>query len=215
MFEEDYFYTQKLSVKTTNQSELVWLTEGELSSKGGASAAVTASRKGSSLSLDKLRIKSDGRILVEASVASSATTKLTMSAEDGRQEPGKPLQSFGKLGFEMKSSKTNVVADIDVVNGPIFRSSMLHKYNSNVQLGGELVINTRFEEKDQNPEFSSDFGISYNGPGWNISSKTLDNLGTLRLSYLHQISPKLELGSQLDYRIKGNSQKISIGSKFK
>lgn len=218
LLEDDYFYSQRLRIKTTNASEMSWLTEGELSTKG-ASAAITATRKGSTLSLDKLRVKSDGRILVEASLLTSNTTKLTMSAEDGRQEPGKPLQSFGKLGCEFKIPGTlyggTISSDIDVVNGPIFRSSGLYNYSKAMKLGGEIVVNTRLEEKDSSPELADvNVGISYDGPGWNLTGKTMDSLGTFRLSYTHDVSNKLTMASQLDYRIKGSSQKLSVGSRY-
>ena len=43
----------------------------------------------------------------------------------------------------------------------------------------------------------------------------MDYLGTLRLSYTHNLSEKLTLASQLDYRIKGNPwQKLSVGSRY-
>ena len=220
LLEEDYFFSQRLKIKTTNASDLSWLTEGELSAKGGANASITATRKGSTLSLDKLRVKSDGRVLVEASLLTSNSTKFIMCAEDGRQEPGKPLHSVGKLGCEFKipgaSYGGTITSDIDVVNGPIFRSSALYNYSKATKLGGEIVVNTRLEEKDPTPELSDiNLGISYDGPGWNLTGKTMDYLGTLRLSYTHNVSEKLTLASQLDYRIKGNPwQKLSVGSRY-
>jgi len=217
LLENDYFYCQKLKVKTTNASLLSWFTEGELGGKG-AVASTTVTCKGSSLSLDKLRVKSDGRVLMEASLLTSNHTKFTMCAEDGRQEPGKPLQSFGKLGCEFKipgaAHGGTVASDIDVVNGPIFRSSFLYNYSPAVKLGGEVVVNTRLEEKDAPELMDVNVGASYDGPGWNLTGKTMDSLGTLRLAYTHAVSPKLTLASQLDYRIKGSSQKLSVGSRY-
>jgi Eukaryotic porin len=214
LLEEDYFYSQRLKIQTKNASDLLWVTEGELSSKG-ATASISASRKGSTLSLDKFRVKSDGRVLIEASLITSKASKFTMKAEDGRQEPGKPLQSFGKLGCEFKMPSTYATADIDVVNGPIFKSSIVYNFSPSISFGGGTVVNTHLEEKNQSPELT-DFSMaaSYKGPDWNLTGKTLDSFGLLRLSYLHSVSPKLTVGSQLDYRIKGNSQKLSVGAKY-
>lgn len=48
-----------------------------------------------------------------------------------------------------------------------------------------------------------------------LAGKTMDSLGTLRLSYTHNHSEKLTLASQLDYRIKGSPwQKLSVGSRY-
>jgi hypothetical protein len=44
LLDDDYYYTQKLNIKTTNSSKLTWLTEGELSLKS-ASASMTTVRK--------------------------------------------------------------------------------------------------------------------------------------------------------------------------
>ena len=203
-----------MKIKTKNESDLLWVTEGELSSKG-AMASVSASKQGTTLSLDKFRVKSDGRVLIEASLLTSKASKFTMKAEDGRQEPGKPLQSFGKLGCELKTSSAYATADIDVVNGPIFRSSVVYNYNSSLSLGGGAVVNTHLEERDQSAELTDiSMAVSYKGPDWNLTTKTLNSFGLLRLSYYHNVSPKLTVGSQLDYRIKGNSQKLSLGANY-
>ena len=214
LLEDDYFYTQRLKIKTTNGSQLSWLTEGELSSKG-ANASISASRKGFNLSLDKLRVKSDGRVLFEASLQTNEMSKFTMSGEDGRQEAGRPLQGFGKLGCEIRTKHVCGTADIDVVNGPVFRSSALCHYGR-LSAGGEVAINTRLEEKDLGPQLSDiNVGVAYAGPDWNLAAKTIDSFGILRLSYLHTISPVLAVSSRLDYRLKGNNQKLSIGTGYK
>lgn len=84
LFDDDYVYSKHLRVKVRNESKFVVATEGELSGKGTL-ANITFSREGLPLSLDKLRIKSDGRILAEASLYTSPISKFTVSAEDGRQ----------------------------------------------------------------------------------------------------------------------------------
>jgi hypothetical protein len=212
--EDDYFFNPRLKIKTTNASQLTWVTEGELNSKG-ASASISAIKKGPTLSLDKLRVKSDGRVLAEASLKTNQYTKFTVSAEDGRQEPGKPLQSFGKLGYELATSRLFVTGDVDVVNGPIVRTSMNYNYSSSVSAGGEVLVNTHFEEKGQSPQIADvNAGIAYKGPDWSLTARTFELFGNLRVYYLHNVSPKLTVGSQLDYRLKSNSQKFSIGGRY-
>jgi hypothetical protein len=45
-----------------------------------------------------LFVQTDGRMFAEASYLINNNLKCTACIEDGRQEPGKPLHSFGKLG---------------------------------------------------------------------------------------------------------------------
>jgi hypothetical protein len=117
---------------------------------------ITAKRLGNILSLDKLRVKSDGRLLAEVSLKTSSLSKFTMSAEDGRQEPGKPIQSFGKLGIEFTLPNISIDADVDVVNGPLLRTSALYKYGR-YKFGGEALVNSHIEDSDQPPEIIRNF----------------------------------------------------------
>jgi voltage-dependent anion channel protein 2 len=215
LLDDDYYYTQKLKIKTTNSSKLSWLTEGEMSLKN-VSASMTTVRKGELLSLDKLRMKSDGKILLEASLQAHKALKLSMSVEDGRHESGKPLSSFGKLGCEFKMSPLMATAEVDIVNGPMVRSSMVLKINRQLTVGAEAGCNPHLDEKCQNPEILDvNVGLSYKGPQWNLSVKALDKFATMQILYLHLVSPQLVVGSKLDYRLKGNTQKFIIGSRFK
>lgn len=78
----------------------------------------------SGISLDKLEFKTDGRILGEASLDVDSKLKLWVSAEDGRQDVGKPIKSHGKLGVEYVSPGVLVAqSDVDVVNGPTVNGS--------------------------------------------------------------------------------------------
>jgi hypothetical protein len=188
--------------------------EVEMSPQKAAFASLTASRQGSLVSLDKLRVKSDGRLLAELSLKLSSSSKMTISTEDGRQEPGKPLHSVGKLGLEMALPNLNADMDIDVVNGPLVHGSLLYKYG-NIRVGGEALVNTHAEDKDQTVEFADmNFGMSYSGLDWTLIARTTNSLENMRVGYLHNFSPALVLVSQVDYHLKSNAQKIAFGSKY-
>ena len=62
------------------------------------------------------------------------------NAEDGRQELGKPLRSFGILGMNFLSQNGNIAVqgDVDVVNGPTFYGSSMMKYNNCFKFGLEV-----------------------------------------------------------------------------
>jgi len=214
LLEDDYNFINKLVVKTQNQSNVIVIGDGELSNKG-VNSSIVASYIGNNFILEKLRVKNDGRILMEAALKTSTFSKFTVSAEDGRQEPGKPLQSFGKLGCEFVLPKVSLTADVDVINGPLIRTSTLYKYNNNLSFGGETVVNTHLEDKGIYPEISHfNVGFTYNGPGWSVSTKTKDLLSSVHISYLHNMSPQLYAASRLDYSIKSNYQKVTFGGKM-
>lgn len=88
LLEDNYVFVNKLEIKSKNKSNAIITSEGEISNKGNVNSSIVASYIGNSFILDKLRVKSDGRITMEAALKTSASTKFTVSAEDGRQEPG-------------------------------------------------------------------------------------------------------------------------------
>ncbi len=47
--------------------------------------------------LEKLQLKSDGKVQLAAAMSMNSSTKFKFVAEDGRHEPGKPLNSYGKV----------------------------------------------------------------------------------------------------------------------
>ena len=144
----------------------------------------------------------------------NSLAKLTITAEDGRQEPGKSLQSLAKIGCELITKSFHCDAGIDVVNGPLLQSSVLYQYG-NWQLGSELFINSHLEDKDQSPAVSDvNVGLAYQGPGWSLVARTTDVLDNLRVSYLHHVTKSLSFATLIDYRLKLNSQKISMGTKY-
>ena len=224
LIEDDYSFTNKFSMSTTNPMGIEVSTEGELSEKGPL-GSITATCKGPILSLDNLSIHSNGKLNAKASLKTNAVSTFFVSAGDERIEPGKSLQSFGKLGAVFATPSYYVNADVDVVNGPLLHASASYLYKK-WRLGGETVINTHLEknyhvdEKDKSSsaaKFISDLnlGVAYTEPAWSMTVKTIDLLSCLRISYLHTISPKLSVGTQLDYKLKANAQKIILGSEFK
>ncbi len=205
---------KRLVVRSKNETDIEVCSEGELSAKG-SQASLTISRLSSQLSLEKFRMKSDGRFLAEASLRTSPISKFIVCAEDGRQEPGKPLQSFGKLGCEilLPNPRFGVIADIDVVNGPLFRLAALYRPTTNLSIGLESLVNSHLEDKDQSPEVVDlNICMNYRGPGWSVSSRSFDSLSSLRVSYIHTVSPTVTVGSQLDYRLRANSQRLMLGT---
>jgi hypothetical protein len=194
---------------------LKWCAEGRMSNKGTAGNMTASLPNPTGLSLENLRMKTDGRILAEASVQVNEAVKLLVSAEDGRQEPGKPLHSFGKIGVEYSHPMLGVTTDVDVVNGPTLRASaLLRRYA--MRLGCEVQYNSHLEDKELSPEVVDfNFGISYKGKDWSAFAKTTELLSSIRGGYLHKVSDKVSAAASFDYRLKTNYQKLTVGSSWR
>lgn len=153
--------------------------------------------------------------MAEASYRLTAPMKFTVSVEDGRQEPGKPLHSFGRIGAQYTTPSLAVDADVDVVNGPTIRTSaLLRKYS--VLLGFDLQYNTHFEDKSMTPEvLDVNIGLGYEGRGWHFAAKTMEMLSSLRVGYFHKVNQDVTAGFMVDYRLRTNYQKIVLGAKWR
>lgn len=229
-FDDGFFNSKKLIVKVKNSAGVAINFESDIEAKGNMASSISSSYKtGNSVSLDKFRVKSDGRISLEACMKLNDSVKLTVAAEDSRQEPGKPVYSFGKLGFEYKVPLLGILAaDVDVVNNYSLRSSVVTNYNA-FKFGAQCVVsgktrenNTHLEHKqttgglsDGVPELLDlSFVSAYKGAGWDASVITRNFLKSLRVSYIQTLSPTVDVGAQVDYGILVNSHKFNIGAKM-
>ena len=57
----------------------------------------------------------DGRVIGEAALALDQALKLSLSVEDGRHDPGRPVQSYGKLGATYSIPFGIMDLEVDVV----------------------------------------------------------------------------------------------------
>jgi len=222
-FDDGYFISKKLFLRTKNSAGVEITADSEIMQKG-IFGTIAASYKTPSVSLDRFAVKSDGRISLEAAMALNPFFKVTVAAEDSRQEPGKPLHSYGKVGFEYRNPMIQVASDVDIVNGPVLKSSVIGNYKS-LRVGTQAICNTHLEGRLNNnssaasnaspfPELVDlSFAAAYRGTGWNAAIRTRDFLRSLRVSYIQTISPQLEVGAQVDYGLKHNTQKFNIGVK--
>mmetsp|Transcript_16343 Transcript_16343/g.24638 ORF Transcript_16343/g.24638 Transcript_16343/m.24638 type:complete len:286 (-) Transcript_16343:137-994(-) len=214
LLEDDYFYTKKVDLKTTNASGIEWSAAGVISPTGTVGSFSARWDNPLGFTLENFRVKTDGRVLAEASLKVAEGLKFTSSIEDGRQEPGKPLRSYGKLGLDFLSDYVSVQGDVDIVNGPIVSSSILGEYEK-FKFGGDVFLDTHFEDREQRPELmDASIGASYDGPDWTASLRTTDLMSNVRLAYVHHVSDSLDVGGLVEYRIKSNYQSLAVGSRW-
>lgn len=152
---------------------------------------------------------------MEASYRVHDSVKLLVSAEDGRQEPGKPLHSFGKVGVEYSVPNIAVSTDVDIVNGPTIRSTVLARRNA-FKGGFDLQYNSHLEDRELSPELVDfNVGLSYTGSDWSAFAKTVELMSSIRGGYLHKVNENVSAAAMFDYRLKTNYQKISLGTSWR
>lgn len=167
------------------------------------------------ISVSLLVSQTDGRISADGSIRANDSLKFTASIEDGRQEPGKPLTSFGKIGFDFQRPYYALVADVDVVNGPTLRGSGIFRRHGLIA-GAEVLYNSHFEDKGMEAEVvDANIGVQYTHSDWSMAVRTTELLGNVRVSYHHKVSPSFAAGGMVDYRIKTNYQNLAIGCSWR
>ena len=119
------------------------------------------------------------------------------------------------MGFEYTHPRVSVTTDVDVVNGPTIRSSVLGRSNS-LRGGFDLQYNSHLEDKELSPELVDfNFGLSYDGSDWSAFAKTTELLSSVRGGYMHKVNDKVSVAAMFDYRLKTNYQKIILGTSWR
>ena len=141
--------------------------------------------------------------------------KVTACIEDGRVEPGKPLHSFGKLGFDGSIRESLMLqGDVDVINGPTVQGSLLFKLLF-LQIGGEMMCNTHYESKSKLELLDLNIGGSITGPDWFTSIRTTNLFSTIRVGYSCNLSKSINFGALVNYRVFQNQQSLLLGILWK
>lgn len=158
-------------------------------------------------------LQTDGRVLGQASFQTTSNLKLVACIEDGRVEPGKPLHSFGKLGFDYcHKDKVSAQGDVDIVNGPSIQGSFLCQLRF-LQIGGEFMCNTHLEDKNSKPELVDlNVGGAFVAPDWFASVRTTNLFSNIRVGYTCVLSRTLNFGALVNYRVFQNQQSVLIGA---
>lgn len=215
LLNDDFFFTQKFKIKSRAADGVTWTSEGELSQKGALGRLTAAYKHPSGVSLDKLQLKTDGRVQVEASMALDDALRFTVAAEDGRQEPGKPQHSYGRLGMELQKPSASANVELDIVNGPALKAAAVLA-RGNTFVGGELNYNTHLEERERKPEFIDyNVGAGYRGLDWEASVSTSDKLGAVHVHYMQKVTPEVDVGAAFKYKFNEDMQQLTVGCAYR
>jgi hypothetical protein len=132
-------------------------------------------------------------------------------------EPGKPVHSFGKIGIDYEASDMTVSADVDIINGPSVQGCALLNFYKRLNIGGEFLCNTHFDEKEKPEIIDCNVGISFNTTDLSLSVRTVDLFDIFRFGYVQRnvAALDLDLGARVDYRIRNNHQRLTLGGKWR
>ena len=213
ILDEDYNTNHNVRVNTTNSSGGTFTALGEIGAGGMESSIdVKTETPLEGIVLEKLNFKSDGKISVEAGYKVNNSFRFNFVAEDGRHEPGLPLNSFGKVGVEYLSNNMHSTFDVDVINGPLVFISSLFQLNNNISVGGSMQFNTRLETGGGPPNIVDlAIGASVKQKDWQAGVRTTKNLNYLRGSYLHNLSRATKIATSIDMNLRENHQNITVG----
>ena len=231
----DYNFSRSLKVSSENEAGTVVTATGDLLASGPRlkveAGTKESSEWGSSdsslasfVSLKNMSIDSEGKVSGELNMRTSNVTQLYINAEDERQEPGKPIKSFGTIGAKYSTPSFIMDTNVDIVNGPTSRSSCFYYNNHwNIKVGSEIQVNTHFDDnKDRDRDGNGpgvelenfNLGISFQGKSYTISARTYDRMGSISFGYFHQVSKKVTLGTMVNYGLTSNAQNLCMGTKI-
>ena len=236
----DYNFSRSLKVSSVNDAGTVVTGTGDLLASGPRLKVEAGTKDAhadtddndsnvnaaaSFLSLQNVSIDSEGKVSGELKMRTSNVTQLYINAEDERQEPGKPIKSFGTIGARYSTPSFTMDTNVDIVNGPTSRSSCFYYNNHwNIKAGSELQVNTHFDDnKDSRDKDGKgpgielenfNLGISFQGKSYTISARTYDRMGSISFGYLHQVSKNVTLGTMVNYGLTSNAQNLCMGTKI-
>jgi len=223
-----YNFTKSLQVSSINEGGTIVTGQCKLD-VGGPRFSIEAGQKQvpladttSTFTLNKVSITNEGRISGELSMKTSDVSRLYVCAEDERQEPGRPIKSFGTIGATYTTPSFSLDTNVDIVNGPTSRCSFLYNYKPwNVKIGTEVQINTHLDDNKAHGAQGGgielenfNIGAAYQGPSYTISARTSERMSSLSFGYFHQLSKRVAMGTLVNYGLNSNLQSLSMGTSF-
>ena len=127
------------------------------------------------------------------------------------------MHSFGKIGLDYEKKDMSLSADVDIINGPSIQGCALLNFYNRLNLGGEFLCNTHFDEKEKAEIIDCNVGMSFNATDTSLSVRTADLFDIFRFGYVQRnvAALDLDLGVRVDYRIRNHHQRLTVGGKWR
>lgn len=211
-----YCFDRKAVLKTKTANGVTFKSEATLGDS--VSAKLDTKFKRDNLSLDKLAIGSDGKLVGELSLSGLADgLDVTFKAQDGPTTSD--IKTFGKLGAEYSNDQVFVVADVDLIKGPTVTASAAFKYDSFV-VGGCGTFNTGAMDKSGSGLGDYGVGLGYVGDGFRVAARTAgkEPLSNVEVGVYHEVDADTSVAVGLTYplpKAKGGAVKFEAGGEVK
>jgi len=217
LLDKPFNFGHKVEVKTKTSNGATFTADATVSGK--ASANFKVEHKHGSLSVDKLTVGSDKKIVGEFTFAEAVkSTDLTFKFTDGTRADAKDIKaSFGAVVNGGDAGTYTV--DADVLDGPSFDFTGLVNYR-NFLIGGSAKVNTTFlaePKADAQAVALADVGVlaGYKAKDFTFAAQTKKNFDAADVTLYHAVSDKATAGALVTVPIHGNAFAFKFGGSYK
>jgi len=217
LLNDSYQYNNKVKLKTKSTTGVTFTTEGVLTGRGVSGKIGSSFKAYEGINVDKLQYTTDGRVVVESSLANAIEGfKFKVTAEDGSSvgASGKEYKPQGTISAEYGSDSLSFLGKVDVTNGPSLYASTLASYDG-VLFGGEVKYNTDFDGSGSGT--LQDFGgaIGYKASDYSVVLKSAKKTSQLNLAVHHILSPEYAFGAVASYARDSGKTALDVGGTYK
>jgi len=211
LLSKQYKYDRSVEVKTTTADGVTFKGTGALGTKG-FKANLEAKFKHGNVSLEKLNIGTDGKLVGELKLLGVAKgLDATFEATEGTADSS--VDSAAVFGLNFGQDWGTVTASVDVINGPVVNADALLKYQG-LLVGGAVKINTNLHGGAEDSKDAGlaveDYGVAvgYDGADFRVAAQTANQLQKIKAGYYHQVSKATAVAAAVSYDSKAVSAQI-------
>ena len=175
-----------------------------------------AVREPMGLTLQNLRLGSDGRVSLDASLNLNEALTFKFLAEDGRYEPGKVNNSYGQVGVELRDGPVQGSFLTDLVNGPLILAQGVCGLGGGLSAGASMLLNTKLDAGyDTSGASVLDAGVAakYTAADWSSTVRSTGLFSGIHAAYEHRVNPFTQVGTSVEYSLVTSAQTIAVGTR--
>ncbi|RHY67444.1 hypothetical protein DYB30_002810, partial [Aphanomyces astaci] len=207
---DDYDFSRKLKIKTKTANGVTFTTEGAMAANKSILAKLGASfvvPQIGGLTVSKLQVTTQGRVIVEADINNALVDnlKVTAKVEDGSRKTN--ASQVTKLGLEYKQPTYTLTKEFDVTANTASVSALA--VVSGVTVGAHGAFNV-------NKSAVSDYGgaLAYNGGDFQVTVATKKSLKTINANFHHQFDANTIYAASIDYDVQTAANALTLGGRY-
>jgi len=217
LLDKPFSYGNKVELKTKTANGVTFTSDATVSGKAAANLKVEY--KHGNVSIDKLTVGTDKKIVGEFTVTEALkNTDATFKFTDGTRADAKDIKAA--VGATVKAGDLGVyTVDAEVLDGPAFDFTGLVSYKSFL-VGGTAKVNTTFlgeQKADGSAIALGNLGVlaGYRGADFTLAAQTKKNFEAVDLSVVHAASDKLTSAALVTFPLAGGAVNFKFGGAYK